>query len=255
MKDCDEYQLWIDAFTPETIPMDRLAAYLSAFAKLLGNQSSVHFDRVDSGSTKPVALVEREASPKVWARVERIERMTVQAPANDEYAAYRELNELARADNATGRLVRIPAQGEPSVVLDFPGRDSPQPQTFGPFTEAAEVDGEIVRIGGRDSTAHVTLVDRQGHAWRGEISKDLAQLMAPFLYKEVRVRGDARWERSDAGAWRLLAFKIGAFQALPDEGLMDEISKLRALRDSDWSKSKDIDAEIRASRGHEDGLH
>lgn len=32
----DEYRLKIDAYSPQTIPMERLAMYLAALAKLLG---------------------------------------------------------------------------------------------------------------------------------------------------------------------------------------------------------------------------
>jgi hypothetical protein len=42
-----EYVFRIDAFTPDTLPMARLAEYLSALAKLLGHQEHTHFVRVD----------------------------------------------------------------------------------------------------------------------------------------------------------------------------------------------------------------
>lgn len=252
MKDFDEYRLWIDAYTPETIPMERLAAYLSAFAKLLGHGDRVHFKKVDGGSTAPVAIVEREAVPKVWARVERAQR---QDAANDEKAAFKELNEMARADNAVAKLFRIPAQGREATVLEFPGKDTPCQSKFGPFTEAASVVGELVRIGGKDATAHAALIDAEGKLWNGEVRREVAQLLAPYLYKVVRAVGDVRWERTEEGDWRMLSFKIASFQEVDGGGLLDGIEKLRALRDSEWAQSRDIDGEIRASRGHDDGLH
>lgn len=48
----DEYVFWIDAYTPATIPMERLAEYLTALAKMLGHGGSVHFNRLEKGSTK-----------------------------------------------------------------------------------------------------------------------------------------------------------------------------------------------------------
>jgi hypothetical protein len=44
--------LTIDAFTPSTIPLLRLAEYLHDFAILLGNEKSVHpGERLEQGST------------------------------------------------------------------------------------------------------------------------------------------------------------------------------------------------------------
>jgi hypothetical protein len=252
VKDFDEYQLWIDAYSPETIPMERLAAYLAAFAKLLGNETSVHFRRLDGGSTTPVALVEREAAPKVFARVERADRRDA---ANDERAAFKEINELARSDNAVATLFRVPQNGNKTTVLHFPGRETPAKSKFGPFNEPAVVVGELVRVGGKDASAHALLVDAEGKSWSAEIKKDMAQRMGPHLYNVLRVTGEARWERDEEGHWKLLNFKVIDFDPLPNEDLLDGVKKLRALRDSDWSKSSDIDGDFRAARGHEDGLH
>ena len=46
--------------------------------------------------------------------------------------------------------------------------------------------------------------------------------------------------------------KIASFQEVDGGDLLDGIEKLRALRDSDWAQSRDIDGEIRALRGHDD---
>ena len=46
--------------------------------------------------------------------------------------------------------------------------------------------------------------------------------------------------------------KIASFQEVDGGGLLDGIEKLRALRDSEWAQSRDIDGEIRALRGHDD---
>ena len=42
-----EYRFEIDAFTPDTIPMARLAQYLGDIARMMGQEASVHFARVD----------------------------------------------------------------------------------------------------------------------------------------------------------------------------------------------------------------
>ena len=40
-----DYMLYIDAYSPETIPMGRLAEYMTAFADLLGHKGEVDLSR------------------------------------------------------------------------------------------------------------------------------------------------------------------------------------------------------------------
>ena len=59
-----EYRFKIDAaYTPETMPMARLAEYIRELSTLLGNQDKVHFDRLEEGSTVPIIRVDHEAFP------------------------------------------------------------------------------------------------------------------------------------------------------------------------------------------------
>lgn len=59
----------IDTFTPETLPMERLAQYMLQFAKLLGEPDRVHFVDVGSGSAVLRARVEDAALPRVERRL------------------------------------------------------------------------------------------------------------------------------------------------------------------------------------------
>ena len=53
-----EYLFKIEAFTPETMPMARLAKYLTELAAILGESKSVHLIRIESGSTALVHKIE-----------------------------------------------------------------------------------------------------------------------------------------------------------------------------------------------------
>lgn len=255
MNEFDEYEFWFDAFTPATIPMERLAKYLAALAKLMGNSSSVHFARVESGSTRPIMVVEREAAPKVATRLLDISKGDA---SNDAQMGFDELNDLLRDDNAIGKLHRKAAgANESALILRFAGKEIPRPSKYGPFTEPASVDGELVRVGGKDKTAHATIVDVEGRSWSVEVDRELAKQMAPYLFLGpiLRVRGDARWLRSENGAWNLLAFKAAAFDVLDADNLDEVAAKLRRLRKTDWDSVDDIDGYITAMRGETDGLH
>ncbi|QBY56449.1 hypothetical protein [Cupriavidus oxalaticus] len=255
MDDRDEYLFRIGAYTPATIPMERLAKYIASLAKLFGNDASVHLDHIEEGSTIPVLKVDVEAVSRVSARIVGLSRGEA---ANDAVAGYDELNTLLRDDNATGELRQRQRGAHVSaLVLRFPGRDLPRPLTFGPFTESATFDGELVRVGGRDKSAHATIVDPEGRSWHGEISRQLAQDLAPYLYKGpvLRLNGDARWERREDGSWHLVSLKINEFTVLDDETLIEVTDRLRKLESSSWSKHGDIDGYITALRGESDGLH
>src|SRR6202142_3266166 len=63
------YRLVIDAYTPETMPMGRLAEYMADLAAILGERAAVHFVGLEASSTVLVHKVETEAVPKVQERV------------------------------------------------------------------------------------------------------------------------------------------------------------------------------------------
>ncbi|HZL00812.1 MAG TPA: hypothetical protein VFC47_13045 [Caulobacteraceae bacterium] len=56
----NEYTLWIDVFTLDTLPMSRLAQYLGALADLIGFKETTHFVRVEAGSARVVTRVESQ---------------------------------------------------------------------------------------------------------------------------------------------------------------------------------------------------
>ena len=64
-----ERRFKIDVFTPDTLPMERLAEYMLQFAMLLGETERVHFVDVSRGSAVLRARVEDVAVPKVERRL------------------------------------------------------------------------------------------------------------------------------------------------------------------------------------------
>lgn len=216
----DEYNFHIDAYSPETIPMARLAEYMASLALMLGQTNSVHFVRVDGGSTSLVHRVEREAVNKVRGRLQLVG--TPDAP-KEAGIAYQKLNAMLYDDNAVAELIL-----EGANVLRFPGREIPRPPKMGPFNQHWEIDGVLVRIGGLDSSAHATLEDSDGRAWSCEVSRDLAKELAHHLFgSPVRVRGTARWFRSEQGEWQLSTFRGDAFDILDTDDLRNVVMRIR----------------------------
>lgn len=237
MLDADRYVFRIDAFTPETIPMSRLAAYLAELAAMLGEEGSVHFEKITKGSAKLAMKVDRPAVIKVRDNVNEA-RMGVRGTRGDRY---RKLNEMLRSDNAEGTL-RL----NNSNILVFPGRKEQRPPKLGPFNQAFSRDGQLVRIGGKDKSAHASIVDADGTPWSFEVSRGLARELAPHLFEGViRLIGTVRATRSDDGEWSYDALKAHQFEVLRAESLMEAIGRIRGLPASEtWLP----DAELRIAR-------
>lgn len=223
-----EYRFSIDAYTPETMPMARLAEYMTQLAEILGEPSAVHFDRLESGSTVLVHKIEREAAPKVRERAAAVQRGD--AP-RDALRAYRAINRLLCEDNGVG-LLRENRRG--ARILVFPGRDAAE-ETIASVRQPGTIDGFVMRVGGTDETVPVWLKSEDqliSHCWA---KKQLAKQLAQKLFEPVRLFGTGRWGRDSDGLWTLLAFEIRTFETLQDAPLSAAITKLRAI-DAEWDR-------------------
>jgi hypothetical protein len=97
-----EYRFRIaDRLTPQTLPMERLAEYMAAFAKLLGEQNNVHFQSIEPSSAILVAVIDTPAQPKIRERVVAVR--DGHGPS-DARKAFADLDEMLWKDNATGTL-------------------------------------------------------------------------------------------------------------------------------------------------------
>jgi hypothetical protein len=254
-KDADEYKFWIDAYSPDTIPMQRLGEYMAELGKLLAFPDRVHFHRLEKGSTGLTVRVEREAAPKVKTRLESIKRSEA---ANDAIEAVAKLNDMLRDDNAVAEL-RIATQGKPKSILRFPGREIPKPQEIGPFSEPASIKAQLYRIGGRDETAHAQLLDTAGRQWNGDLTQEQAAEMAAAggrgLYRWFTVNGTARWLRTEDNQWKLVSFHIHDFKLLPETSLEEELKSIRNVQGSEWKETPDPLRYIEDSRKDDDEIH
>lgn len=248
MRDLDEYLLKIDAYTPSTIPMARLAEYMSMLSQLLGNQERVHFERLDEGSTVLVSRVEEVARPKVAKRLATIEMDDAPPEAK---RAITQINEMLRDDNARGTLFRGEAK-----ILPFPGRDIPKPERIGPFNQEGSIDGVLIRIGGKDKSAHATLIDSDGNEWKCEVDREMARDMARELFgTPLRIFGTGRWTREEDEQWKLVSFRAARFDLLEDGSLAEAVEKLRAIKGSAWETENDPLALLKEIRDGKDGTH
>ena len=237
-----EYRFIIDAYSPNTLPMSRLAEYMADLARLLGEAERVHFVRLEPGSTALVQFVEPEAVPKVRNRIGTIAHD--EAP-EDAARAFKALNRRLADDNAVGSL----REGNDAEVIRFPGREQPQPLTFGAFNQSGTLDGVLIRIGGKDDTVPVHLQDGDTiHVCNA--TREMARRLAVHLYgATLRVQGEGRWEREADGVWLLKRFNISEFKELSDAPLSEVVGRLRGVKGNGWKNVDDPAVELQQLRG------
>lgn len=220
MSGAGTYELQIDAFTPASIPMARLAEYMANFAALLGHEEHVHFDKLKPGSLAVVSRVDPVAQHKVQRRLDEVRYGTAPKTAMD---SFREIDEKLAADNAAGRVL----SGQ-TRVIEFPGRNRPAESSVGPVIQRGVLDGEVIQVGGRDETINIHV--RSGdEIHRCVSSKALARRLAQHIFgPPVRVRGTGTWSRAESGEWKLHRFDIESFEILDETPLSKVFEGLRS---------------------------
>jgi hypothetical protein len=219
MKGDGNYELYIDAFTPASIPMSRLAEYMADFALLLGCEEHVHFDKLKPGSLTVVSRIEPVAQNKVQRRLDEVRFGTGPKAAME---AFRQIDDKLAADNAVGRIVR----GKTKVV-DFPGRSQPVESSVGPIVQAGTLDGEVIQVGGRDETINVHIKTGED-VHRCITTKSIARRLAQHIFSApVRVSGKGTWSRAESGNWKLHRFDIESFETLDEAPLSKVFGGLR----------------------------
>jgi hypothetical protein len=215
-----EISLVIDRFTPDTLPMVRLAAYMREFATMLGSEERVHFKRLKKGSACLVAFPDEQAAPKVKTRIEEV--VDNSAP-REAMKASRDIDNLLAADNAIGHV-----EVDGARVIEFPGRLRPAQEKIGPVRRSASLEGVIYQIGGKDETINVHMRGRDGEI-RAEVGIELARRLAPhLLLGKIRMFGEGEWYRVN-GKWERHRFTATEFTPLDKHSLPDAMREMQQI--------------------------
>lgn len=241
-----EYELRIEAYTPETIPMVHLAEYMADLATLLGEYKSVHFVRLAKGSTGIVHAVEYEAEPKIRERVHSVRN---QDGPSDAQQAARRIDQRLAQDNASGTLVDPTA----ARIIEFPGRKRFTQPEYGPFNQPGTIDGVPIRVGGEADPVPVHLEEPGQEPHICYASRVIAREIAPYLFSGfIRAEGIARWHRDGDGKWVRDRFTIHSFKKLKDAPLSEVVSRLRTIP-SELMKTEDPLRELHRARHGKNG--
>lgn len=242
--------LYIKAYSPETIPMGRLAKYMQAFAAMLGNEHGVHFDQLKPGSTQLVSRIDREEIPKVDEQLERVRRKEA---SQDALKAWDEIDRLLADDNATGYVYE--GESPTAQIIEFPGVKRPKPVKYGPFTQEGSIDGILVSVTGADQIIHVQLQNGDLKYTGIETDRETARRLARHFFEPIRLHGAGRWMREENGDWSLRRFRVNSFDVLKNQDLAEAVQELRGAKGSGWAEMDDPIAALDDLRDGKDGLH
>lgn len=219
------FEFVIDAYTPETLPMARLAEYLTDLSALLGEKDLVHFIEVGEGSARLRHAIDEVAIPKVRARVASAR---IADADSEERRAFESIDQKLRSDNTSGELREAEA-ADKSKLLYFPGKNRRVDQVYGPFNQQGHLQGVVIQVGGRQKYSNVNIQDGET-TYYCEASRENTQQLAQFLYGHpVRVYGTGRYLRNADGQWEMKKFHISHFEKLDHRPLAETVERLRAI--------------------------
>lgn len=244
------YTLYIKAYTPETIPMARLAQYMQNLAAMLGQEAGVHFHTLKPGSTQIVTRIDHEEVPKVAANLERVKRGDGSPEANKAQA---EIDRLLAEDNAVGFVYED--ENQSAEIIAFPGVTRPRPVVYGPFKQEGSLDGILISVSGADETVHLQLQNGSLKYTGIDTNRDTARRLAKHMYEPIRIFGVGRWLRDEEGNWVLKKFRVESFNVLAPDDLRDAVEKIRSIEGSEWKEMDDPVSVLKALRAKAGGLH
>ena len=215
------------SFEPRTFPMARLARYLDKLSNLLGYTEHVHLLTVNKGSVMPIIAIDTLVEDKVIGRLKEVNSPEIQK-------IRKEINKMLLEDNATASFKFHKAGG---VIMHFEGIKAPICETITVY-EHGELEGTIIRIGGKDDSVPVWLKAADGVIYKCNTSnKTTARELAGFLFGDiVRVSGKAIWLRTQMGVWELERFTIQSFEHLAQEPISQIIERLRHIDGNGWNE-------------------
>lgn len=223
MADLDEFRFEIPAFTPDTMPIDRLMEYVQQVTILLGEPGEVHLLNIERASTQPVFGVSRAASVRVRNRV-----FEVRAGGGSERrrAAFAHIQRMVEEDGDGPAILKAP---EGATILTFEPKERPKDALRG-IRQASSVQGTLIRVGGSKESSKVLLEDDAGDTISGcYANRTLAKQLANHLFEPVRLSGIGSWMRSGDGVWSLERMQVQSYLPLEDRPLSAVLRDLQAI--------------------------
>lgn len=231
MADFQELDFVIPAYSPETMPLDRLLEYLAHLSQVIGDPENLHLVAIGKSSTVPKLRMPIATAVQARERARQVQRGE---GTQKQRQSYNRIRRMLRRDTGqawAGRPAVLTLDN--TVVLEVP----PAPEDLGVVTgvrQQTSIAGSLIKVGGAGEDAALQLQDFSGAILSGFVAKrHLAKELARFIYEPVRLSGIGIWERSADGVWDLDRMQVQSYELLEDDSLEETVAKLRALK-IDW---------------------
>jgi hypothetical protein len=239
--DMTTFSLRIKGFTPETLPLSRMGEYVSALAELIGDDVQVCFERVTKGSAQLNVKISDDDADKAISRIRL-------APCAEESSVPRKGYDKIQAllsDDKTSAEFR---QQKGAVILKFPGAPK-NILRLAIVKEAGEINGRIIKVGGRDDTIPIALRTPEGVIVNCTASVEMARQLKKYLLEPIDVilLGEGKWRRTDKGSWETVDFKIIDVSEMDLNNFDNDLERVRSSG-SGWDTTEDVTGELERLR-------
>lgn len=225
MADFEDLKIVIPAFTPETMPLDRLIEYLQQAAQVIGDPAELHLIGVEKGSTAPVLRLKTSVAVKARENIARVERGEGTQRQADAFRRMRRMVWRDARDAGRPALLR----SDSAVLLEIP--PAQDTSAISGIRQQTTIDGQLTRIGGVGDYAALQMQDLSGKVLTGiSASKSLAKEMAKLIYEPIRISGIGVWCRDEEGQWAIEKMQVQSFEPLDDDDAIGMLHQLRALK-------------------------
>jgi hypothetical protein len=204
--------------------MARLAEYMHKLAEMFGEDESVHFVRLDEGSTCLVAKIDGGTpSQRVYGRIRAVRDSAAPEAA---MRAFQQIDDMVGQDRGHARLT----SGAGAVVLRFPGRKI-EHENIVSIVQQGTVTGRLYALmEDQEGDLRARIRPRQGNSYIPcTVKHGIRRELRHFLLDAVRVSGRGTWVRGEDGEWSCRTLHIEGVQPVKDASLREAINSLRAI--------------------------
>jgi len=232
------FTLEIKGFNPTALRPEVVGQYLGDLAKLVGPDVDSRFYRITRGSTNLAVCVPKQQEPDVRNRAFLIK--TGQAPPEAMKANESLLERLARDKAKSARLL----DHSKNNLIVFPISSSIPEKTV-VLTKSGSLQGQVIKIGGKQETVPVQIEDVDGHVYHCQAKRAIARELGRCIFGQtVRVFGSGKWFRDESGTWQVTDFNINSVESSLEDASLSQALETIARIPSKWKDTDDPMAEL-----------
>ena len=227
MADMERFEFTVPGYTPDTIPLDRLMEYLSQLIVILGQPSDLHLINIKRSSTKPAPAMRHDVAVRARLRVSEVRQGGGSARRREAFDA---LRRLVSEDGGKPAILRA-REGK---ILEFPKVNIGADQIIHSVRQETSLEGELIRIGGRQENAQLLMQELSGNVVAGcTAPRSIARDLGKFIYRPIRLGGIGSWHRTAAGKWEISQLHVQSFEPLEEDEHQETIARLQASK-ANW---------------------